>query len=217
VRDVGRREYGSGSVYQRSDGRWIGTIDVGWTAKGTRRRVTVSGKTEAEVKRKLRDKRLAIEREGLAPTSTRATVKSWADQWLPREERRLRPNSYGATRTAVNKWIVPTIGHKRLELLTPGDIRAVADAHRKAGVSTSSALRTHSVLMVMLKAAIAEGYPVPQRVLYTDKPTKAVNDRTDLGIDNAVKPCSSRPHSSPTAHAGSPRSSRGCARARRSG
>lgn len=180
-----RREYGSGSVYQRADGRWMGTLDVGWSAKGTRRRITVSGKTQAEAKRKLRDKRLAIEREGLAPTSSRATVKTWADQWLPMQERHLSPNAYAATRSAVTRWIVPTIGHKRLDLLTPGDIRAVSQAQRKADRSTSTAVRTHSVLTGLLKAAMAEGFTVPPRVLLTKKPTLAVNDRADIGVDNA--------------------------------
>src|SRR5688572_2380210 len=79
-----RRGWKTGSIYRRaSDGRWMGSVDVGWTAKGTRRRITVSGKTEAEVKRKLRDKKLAIEREGLSPASGRATVKAWSEQWLP--------------------------------------------------------------------------------------------------------------------------------------
>src|SRR5688572_15383375 len=114
-----RRGWKTGSIYRRkADGRWMGTIDVGWTAKGTRRRVTVSGKTEAEVKRKLRDKQRAIDTEGLSPASGRATVKAWAEQWLPIKERALAPNSYVATRAAVNKWVVPTIGHKRLEMLT---------------------------------------------------------------------------------------------------
>lgn len=37
--------YGEGSIHQRaSDGIWIGTIEVGWTSTGTRRRITVSSR-----------------------------------------------------------------------------------------------------------------------------------------------------------------------------
>ena len=77
-----RRDHGSGSIYQRSsDGRWIGTIEAGWTARGTRNRVTVSAKTEAECKRRLRDKKLAIDR-GEVGNTERTTVKAWAETYL---------------------------------------------------------------------------------------------------------------------------------------
>jgi integrase len=37
-----RRDKGAGSVYQRaSDGRWLGSIDLGWGADGKRRRKVV--------------------------------------------------------------------------------------------------------------------------------------------------------------------------------
>ena len=38
-------------------------------------------------------------------------------------------------------WIVEAIGHKRLTDLTPADVRAVDDAIRAEGLSTSTALR----------------------------------------------------------------------------
>lgn len=192
---MARREYGEGSVYQRkSDGLWVGTIEAGWTASGARRRVTVSGKTEAIARRKLRDKKLEIERDGNTSVSQRATVKSWAEQWLPIVERSLAPSSYTATASAVNRWIVPTIGHRRFNMLTPADVRAVAQAQRNAvderhphGRSSSTQVRTHSTLMAMLKAAQQEGYPVPPRVLGVKGPAVAVNDRTDIAVEEAVR------------------------------
>ena len=50
------------------------------------------------------------------PLSTsRATVKSWSDVWLANRVRIQRPKSYATDKSAVTKWIVPTIGRKRLE------------------------------------------------------------------------------------------------------
>lgn len=58
-----RGQYGTGSVYQRaSDGRWMDVIQVGWNANGRRRTVSVPGKTEAEAKRRLRDKQKGIDK-----------------------------------------------------------------------------------------------------------------------------------------------------------
>ena len=33
-----RRQYGTGAVYQRNDGRWMGSDETGWTDAGARRR-----------------------------------------------------------------------------------------------------------------------------------------------------------------------------------
>lgn len=183
-----RREYGSGSVYfRKSDARWVGTIEAGWTRTGARRRITVTGKTEAEAKRKLRDKRAKIEREGLTDAGSRTTVKAWAETWLADRATKDRPKTHTTDRGAVEAWIVPAIGHKRLEQLTPADVRAVMTALRDKGKSTSTMKRYHGVLMRMLKAAVEEGVNIPPRVLVVKAPEKAVNDRTALTVPESLK------------------------------
>lgn len=184
-----RRDYGSGSVYQRaSDGRWVGAAQAGWTAAGTRRRVTVSATTEAEAKRKLRKKIAEIELHGAPAEGTGAvtTVKSWADAWLPRHVTRVRPSTARTDTGAVRKWIIPTIGTRRLDALTPTDVRKLRAAITDAGRTTTTARHAHSVLMKMLKAAILEGHTVPQRVLLVEVPPVAKNDRDAIPLDQAL-------------------------------
>ncbi|WP_134740030.1 tyrosine-type recombinase/integrase [Nocardioides sp. 503] len=189
-----RREYGEGSVYQRqSDRRWIATIEVGETAAGTRRRITVSVKStgkpkvdRAAVVKKLRDKRLAIEASGTPTQSARTTVKQWALAWLDIKKRTLAPRGYNAAASPVRRWIIPTIGHKRLETLTPADLRAVADAQRQAGRKEATAAATHRTLLNLLRAAIVEGHQVPQRVLLVPAPKTAQSDRMDLTLPESV-------------------------------
>lgn len=182
-----RRDYGSGSVYKRKDGRWVGAYSHGWTERGTRRRVTVTADTQAEAKRRLRKKVQEIEAGTGTEASAKTTVRTWAMEWLGIVERQLAPNSLNATRSGVNRWIVPTIGHRRIGDLTPFDIRAVADAQRKAGKSSSTQRRTHSVLMQLLKAAQLEGLPVPVRILAVKAPEPAVSDRTDIPATHAAQ------------------------------
>lgn len=178
-----RRDHGAGSIYQRaSDGRWMGTFEAGWTSKGTRRRITVSAKTEAECKRRLRDKRLAVDR-GEVGTTERTTVKAWAETYLDMRRRELSPKGYNAAASPIRKWIVPTIGHRRLAQLTPADVRAVADAQRAAGRQPAD---THRVLKTMLKAAIAEGHAVPERLLHMDAPRVGKSDRQAMTVDQGL-------------------------------
>ena len=181
------RDKGAGSVYQRkSDGLWIGTFEAGWTAEGTRRRIQISAKTEAQAKIKLRNKRAEVERLGRTSVSARTTVKQWAETWLGVQERNLRPKSYATTASAVKKWIVPQLGHRRFADLTPEDVRRLAQAQRDAGLVTTSMRRTHSDLMAMLKAAKIEGHPVPERLLLLQPPEKSLSDREAMTVDEAI-------------------------------
>lgn len=180
-----RREYKTGSVYQRKDGRWVGVIDAGYTERGTRRRITVTAPTEAQAKVRLR-KRIGELADGGAAANAKTTVKQWSDEWLDIVERELRPQPFVSARSAVRRWIVPAIGQKRLTDLTPTDVRKVANAQRSAGLKSSSQRRTHSVLLTMLKAARAEGHAVPRIVLEVKAPVANVSDRTDLPLDVAV-------------------------------
>lgn len=182
-----RRQYGTGSVHQRKDGRWAGTIEAGWTPTGGRRRLTVYGTTEAEAKRKLKAKQRQLDAEGApAQVSARTTVKAWSETWLSITQRQLRPKPWATDASAVRRWIVPTIGHRRLDQLTPADVRAVAEAQRAAGRSTSTAHRTQSTLTSMLKAAMIEGHEVPRRVFDVKPPALAVHDRTAMPVPQAL-------------------------------
>ena len=190
-----RRDYRTGSVYRRAgDGLWIATIEAGYTATGGRRRITVSAKTEAEVKRKRRDKVKALEAGEEA--GGRVTIKAWADQYLAIRIRDLAPKAYNAAANPIRKWVIPTIGHRRLDELTPGDIRAVHDACRKAGRQAADA---HRALHTMLNAAISEGHPVPPRVLKVKAPAPPKSDRAAMSIEEGLaclKAAGDLPHGS---------------------
>ncbi|ACZ29636.1 integrase family protein [Xylanimonas cellulosilytica DSM 15894] len=197
-----RVAYGTGSVYQRaSDHRWVGALIVGTTIRGTTRRVTVSAKCtckdacrgtgrcggEAEVKRRLRKKRQEIERDGAPAEGVRAgaTVKAWTAVWLAEHKKHARPKYYATDASLVRHWIVPAIGTRRLTDLTPADVRAVTHAVTSAGRSTTTANAAQGCLLRILRAAVAEGHPVPQRVFLTKAPKLAVSDRDAIPNEQA--------------------------------
>lgn len=182
-----RRDYGSGTIYQRADGLWIGRIEAGTTPTGTRRRITVSAKTEALCRTKLKAKHREILRDGPPIAGgSRATVKSWAGPWLAAHAKQVRPKAYATDASAVRRWIIPTIGHRRLADLTRADVRAVREAITNAGRSTTTALHAHGVLIRMLKAARGEGHHVEPRVIEAPRPGKATNDRDAIPLADAL-------------------------------
>lgn len=193
-----RRQYGTGSVFKRaSDDRWVGQILAGVTPRGTTRYVTVSYKAKpgqsetsarAEVTRRLEAKRKQLATTGLpvAGVQTRTTVRSWSVTWLEQHRQRVRASSYTTDAGAVHRWIVPTLGARRLEDLTPADVRALTRAVTDAGRSTTTARHAQSVLSKMLRAAILEGHAVPQRVLLVEAPPRAVHDRDAIPLPDAL-------------------------------
>ena len=181
-----RRQDGSGTVYQRADGRWVGAITAGWTADGKRRRITVSATTEAACKKAVERKKAEIARNGVPAEGTagRATVKSWADTWLSHIVHTVRPKTYSSHRFIALRLIVPTIGHRRLDLLTPGDIRSVVDACRAKDLADSTLTRARTVLLKMLRDAQAEGYSIPPGVFQTKAPQPGKGTRGALELDD---------------------------------
>lgn len=176
-----RREYKSGSVYQRaSDERWIGSIEAGWTAEGKRRRVVVTAKTERLCKAKLHEKKRQIAQQGVPQAPERETVKHWAETWLAMKRETLRPKAYNAAASAVTKWIIPTVGHVRLEALRPSHLRQVQDAQIADGLKTATAAATHRTFLNLLREAQREGFRISAGALTTKAPTVPKSDRTAI-------------------------------------
>lgn len=182
-----RAAYGSGAKpAQRADGLWVARIEAGWTTNGTRRRITVSAKTEAECKRRLKVKQRELAAGATAGQNIRATIHSWSGEWLKAHAKSVRPKAYATDASAVRKWIVPTLGRRRLSDLTPADVRSLRTTIESAGLTSTTALHAHGVLMRMLKAARVEGHDVPLRVFETKRPGKAVSDRDAIPTEDAL-------------------------------
>lgn len=187
-----RRQYGTGSVYEIDSGRWRGSFDAGYTASGGRRRITVTGRTKAEAKRKLEIRIAEVKRGGAKAKGRPMTVKAWADEWLEITEHTLAPKTWDTNRGQVRRWIVPTIGQVRLSDVTHADVRAVATAQRNAKPkpqAPASISRTKAVLLKMLRDAVAEGHHVPAPVLEVRPKRRRTGHRKDregLPLDAAL-------------------------------
>jgi integrase len=180
---------GHHAPYLRPDGVTVYRVDTGRiTSQGTRERVTVSAKDPAAAKRKYRDLLRRLNAGDIpTPGSQRMTVRRWADEWMPMHAAKVRPHTYATDAGTLRKWIVPTIGHRKLADLTPADLRALTKAVTDAGRSTTTALHAHKVLRTMLKAARVEGHEVQDRVIEVPLPGKAANDRAAMPLDHLVR------------------------------
>jgi len=153
---VGRRASGEGSVYKSPDGRWRGSVDLGWT-DGKRHRNYVSGKTQQDALRKLRAAQRSAEVGVVA--DGRLTVGRWLDQWLATvvDGRAGTDNTRAHYRQIVKVHLVPALGRVRLDRLTAGQVDDFLTAKAAEGLSRTYIARMRTTLADALRHAERRG------------------------------------------------------------
>lgn len=145
---------GEGSIYQRSDGRWVGATYV-LRPDGSRKRRQVYGRTRAEVSTKLRH---LIEQtvQGIPTFTGDWTVDTYAAHWLDSTRGTLRPSTHSNYAWMLRKYILPTLGRIKLTALTPTHVRHLHAVVAATGVSARTVQLSHAVLRSMLSDAVRE-------------------------------------------------------------
>ena len=119
-----KRANGEGSIRKRKDGRWEGFYTASYDpATGKQKIKNVLGKTQAEVKEKLKK---AIE-ENVGIDYGRAkiyTVGSWLEVWMENYAKiKLRPSTFKTSQGFLKNHIKPQIGSIPLAELTSLDLQ----------------------------------------------------------------------------------------------
>jgi integrase len=126
----GRRRAQEGSIFQRKDGRWVGSLNLGWE-NGKRKRRHFYAATAAEVRDQLLKAR-SDQSQGLPVTTERQTVAKFLEGWLEHTlKNRAKPRSVESFTAIVNRHIVPEIGRIRLDKLTPQQVQALLEKKRE--------------------------------------------------------------------------------------
>ena len=128
-----RRANGEGNIRKRKDGRWEGRYTAGYDQTGKRLIKNVLGKTQAEVKEKLKaaiseSQRLDVSKAG------NYTVASWVRTWYEvYAEPRIRPNTKAYYTNYIENHIIPGIGNISLDKLTTIQIQRFYNNLQKSG------------------------------------------------------------------------------------
>ena len=128
-----RRASGEGSIRKRKDGRWEGRYVAGHDANGKPIRRNVLGKTQAEVRAKLR---LAIEAAETLDVARAGeyTVEKWVRTWYELYSKpNIREKTQAYYETFINRHIIPILGGIKLEKLTGRDIQRMYNEVRAHG------------------------------------------------------------------------------------
>lgn len=190
-----RRRPGEGAVFRYGDG-WRGVIDLGHRVgdDGVRRRVrkTVTARTEREVVQKIR----ALTRDaeaGIIPSN--ATVEQWMRHWLDNiAAADLKPSTVVGYRGAIDRYIVPILGTKRVGKLTPDDVRSMHvtlagwKVQRTGQPLSATTIRhAHATLSKALAVALREGQVARNVAQIAGAPAAAKNPHPILTVDEVRK------------------------------
>jgi len=161
-----RRGNGEGSITKRKDGKWQGSILIGYDLEtGRPKRKYFYGRTRKEVQEKINEVALKVQ-AGTYREPSKLTVAEWFTTWLNDYMKpSLRPTTWESYRYQVEGHIIPALGHLRLPQLQTAHIQRLYNDKLKGGrldgkpggLSPKSVKYIHTVIHSALEQARKEG------------------------------------------------------------
>lgn len=151
-----KNSYGSGSVYYVEKlGLWLGSYDAGITPNGKRDRKTVRGKTEKEVRRKLKALTEELNKSDYVFVQ-RDTFGTYITQWMTTVKRmQLKERSYDRLEQTVTKDVIPYIGNIQLANVSTEHIQQMIADLKDAGRAYSSIKKAYEAVNAAFKWGLA--------------------------------------------------------------
>jgi integrase len=147
-----RRGPHEGSIYQRKDGRWAGSVHIGWI-DGKRVRKHVLGRSRGEAADKM-EVLLRAHREQRPIPDQRTKTGTFLRTWLDEVARPgLRASTYDSYDDILRLHLVPGLGRIPLARLTPVEVQAFLNRKLEAGLSPRRVEYIHAVLRRALGTA----------------------------------------------------------------
>jgi len=145
-----RRGNNEGSIYQRSNGRWVAQIRIGG------KRIAKSFNTQKECQAWIRQMRDQIE-DGLNIDGAKVTISEYLDRWLKDIRGVIRPKTLYQYTGVVLNHISPVLGHIKLGELQPQHVQQLYNQLRDQNHSHRNVQLVHGVLHRALNVAQKQG------------------------------------------------------------
>ena len=120
-----RKGNGEGSIYQLPNKKWTGKLHIGTKPDGKPIRKTFSGKTQAEVRKKIKEYNKNKEKYSIENVSS-VSFEEYVNKWLyTYKKNELKPSSFDRLESTVKKHIIPSLGHLQLGNVGIEDIQSL--------------------------------------------------------------------------------------------
>lgn len=146
-----RRGWGEGSVYQRSDGRWAASLELGY--QGDRRvRKVFYARTRRAAAQQLAAAQEALRRDGVLPDAS-LSVTDLVAYWRERTDARVTPRTRERRESLVRTHVLPYLGHRRALNLAPGEVERWQEELQRGGLAPATVLKARHVLSAAYRLA----------------------------------------------------------------
>jgi integrase len=175
---MSRRTRGDGTLFKRTDGYWVGGIELPAGPDGKRRHKRIVRKNRNDVIAALRQLKVNLD-AGKITTAKATTLTKWLDYWLEEilPHRDIKPGTSYSYKSTIRLHIKPHIGAKRLDKLHPSDFRGLYVLLQKT-VSGRAAQKADQVLRLVIKAAVRDGVLAANVMDRVDKPAHNAKEST---------------------------------------
>jgi integrase len=162
------RSKGTGSIYERADGKWVAQLEHGVTHSGKRRYLRRVRPNESQAKRALDELERMVARN-LEPGDARQTLTTYLDGWVDGLEGVRAPKTIAAYRADVAH-VKEVIGKTRLDKLTPNHVRQLMKSLPKRGLAPKSCLNVRTTLHTAIEQAMKDRILEWNPVSVVDRP-----------------------------------------------
>lgn len=186
---MSKRSNGEGTIYKRKDGRWCASKHV-ILADGVSKRKTVYGKTQKEVKEKLKQ----LEDEVFPAEAGKMLLQDWMLLWMKKYKKmQLKQTTYENYEMNINTHIKGTeIGTTRLVDLTTGALQEfyigkLKGEHGDRKISRRTVEYLHTIIGSALTQAYKNGLVLKNVNDSTVLPKKEQTEITPLTVGEVKK------------------------------
>lgn len=188
-----KRDNGNGCIVQRKDGRWEARLQIGTKEDGKTIIKSLYGKTESDVKKKLREYKIETAK-GIIEVS-KINLSNYIDNWLKTYKyNSLKRSSYDRLENTYNHHIKDTIGYIQMGNITTQDIQKLLN-EKSNTLSFSSIKKIYELLNPLFKHAALLGDIKKNPMLGVIMPkkkdlnvkTKEIDIYSDEDIDKLTK------------------------------
>lgn len=175
-----RRDYGSGSISQRADGTWTARMIIGVNEKGKPRVKAVYGKTEREVKRKLKDFQKEFYRNDQTVIQ-KGTVENYMRIWLyENKQNLLKPKSFDRLEQTVLNQVFPQVGHIQLAAFQSSDVQSMLNDLKKKGLSYSTVKKAYDAVNECFRTGVIQKTVLFNPALGVAVPARKTFGKTEI-------------------------------------
>jgi len=148
---VENRSSGEGSLFQRHDGLWQGSLRVGGKRK------YVYGKTRKQAAERLQKLIHQASITGALPDICNRTVSDLLDRWLEIASHSLKPYTPCSYQQTCRLYIRPELGEVPVKSLSPDKLKALYNHLQESGLKRVPA-RAHAAPLRALRMAVLWGW-----------------------------------------------------------